>query len=218
MKIKISKNDNLPEGEYELTGREKLENALGNLSYGRSDREKLLEYDRIGGRVVKDGVVLPPQSLWKLEQEHMNKPIEQFTDEELLAVIRRAENTDVPGSLYQRVSNEWKLRQDQRILKAATREKWSSEKVPIGYPMSCSSDQIRDVIQDLSEEKYKKLQNGKVNIIWEKIVDDLVKNGQAELAQRREARHWYEKPPGMIAISTVIGLVVAYLTYHFGWV
>lgn len=153
MKIKIGKNDNLPEGEYELTNREKLENALGNLSYGRSDREKLLEYDRIAGRVVRDGVVLPAQSLWKLEQEHMNKPIEQFTDEELLAVIRRAENTNVPGSLYQRANNEQKLRQDQRMLNATAREKWSSEKVPIGYPRSCSSDHIRNVIQDLSEEK-----------------------------------------------------------------
>ncbi|MDO8514234.1 MAG: hypothetical protein Q7S50_01690 [bacterium] len=218
MKIRIGKNDNLPEGEYELTSREKLENALGNLSYGRSDREKLLEYDRIAGRTVKDGVVLSPQSLWKLEQEHMNKPIEQFTDEELLAVIRRAENVNVPGSFYQRASNEGKLRQDQRMLNAATRKKWSSERVPVGYPMSCSSDQIRDVIQDLSEEKHDKLQKGKFNIAWEKIVDDLIKNGQAELAQRRETRRWYEKPIGMIAIGIVIGLVVAYLTHYFGWV
>src|SRR3989338_281275 len=118
MKVKIEKNDNLPEGEYELTGREKLENALGNVSYGRSDREKLLEYDRIGGRVVKDGIVLPPQSLWKLEQEHMNKPIEQFTDEELLTVIRRAENTDISGSLFQRANNERNIRHQQKILEA----------------------------------------------------------------------------------------------------
>lgn len=118
MKIRIGRNDNLPEGEYELTNREKLENALGNLSYGRSDREKLLEYDRIAGRVVRDGVVLPSQSLWKLEQEHMNKPIEQFTDEELLAVIRRAENTNVPGTLYQRANNEWNIRHQQKTLEA----------------------------------------------------------------------------------------------------
>lgn len=218
MKIKIGENDVLPQGEYELTSREKIENALGNLSYGRSDREKLLEYDRIAGRVVRDGVVLPAQSLWKLEQEHMNKPIEQFADEELLAVIRRAENTDVPGSLYQRASNEHKLRQDQRILSATARVKWSSEKVPIGYPQSCSSDQIRNVIQDLSEEKSAKLRGGKNNVIWEKIVDDHIKNGQAELAERRETRRWYEKPVGMIAIGIAIGLVVAYLSHYFGLV
>lgn len=218
MKVSIGGSDNLPEGVYELTGREKLENALGNLSYGRSDRDKLLEYDRIGGRVVRDGKVLPPQSLWKLEQEHMNKPIEQFTDEELLAVIRRAENTNVPGSLYQRANNEWKLRQDQKMLNATKREKWSSERVPVGYPASCSPDQIRDVVQDLSEEKHNKLQMGKHNVIWEKIVDDLIKNGQAELAERRDVRRWYEKPAGMIGIGVAIGLVVAYLTHFFGWV
>lgn len=51
-------------------------------------------------------------------------------------------------------------------------------------------------------------------MIWEKIVDDHIKNGQAELAERRETRRWYEKPVGMIAI----GLVVAYLSYYFGLV
>src|SRR3989344_3509624 len=33
------------------------------------------------------------------------------------------------------------------------REKWSSERVPIDYPTGCSSEQIRDVIQDIAEEK-----------------------------------------------------------------
>ncbi|KKS11076.1 MAG: hypothetical protein UU66_C0029G0005 [Parcubacteria group bacterium GW2011_GWB1_41_5] len=110
MKIKIGKNDNLSEGEYELTNPNKLQNAIGNLSYGGSDREKLIEYDRIAGRVVKDGAILPPQSLWKLEQAHSNKPIDQFTEEELLTVIRRAENTDIPGSLYQRANKELEIR------------------------------------------------------------------------------------------------------------
>lgn len=118
MKVKIEKGDSLPEGEYELTDRVKLQNALGNLSYGRSEREKLLEYNRIGGRVVKDGKVLPPQSLWKIEQQHMNKPIEQFTRDELLAVIRRAENTDISGSLYQRASKELEIRNQKELLEA----------------------------------------------------------------------------------------------------
>ncbi|TAL49163.1 hypothetical protein EPN83_01315 [Patescibacteria group bacterium] len=131
MKIKIGKNNNLPGGEYELTNREKLENALGNLSYGRSDREKLLEYDRIGGRVVKDGTVLPPQSLWKLEREHMNKPIEEFTKEELHAVVRKAENTDVPGSLYQRANKELEIRNQRELLEVSKPNKPWYEK-PLG--------------------------------------------------------------------------------------
>lgn len=118
MKIKISENDNLPAGEYELTDRNKLENAKGNIGFGRSDRLVLLEYDRIAGRVSKNGVVLPPQSLWNIEQQHMNKPIEQFSDEELLTVIRRAENTNVPGSLYQRANSEWQIRHQQKLVEA----------------------------------------------------------------------------------------------------
>ena len=129
MQIIIKHGDNLPAGEYQLTNPQKLENAKGNLSFGVSERMILLEYDRMAGRVVKDGTVLPPQSLWKVEQEHMNKPIEEFTDGELLAVIRRAENANVPGSLYQRASNEQKLRQDQKMLNATMKEKWSSENI-----------------------------------------------------------------------------------------
>lgn len=46
------------------------------------------------------------------------KTIEQFTDEELLAVIRQAENTNISGSLFQRASNEWNIRHQQKILEA----------------------------------------------------------------------------------------------------
>jgi len=49
----------------------------------------------------------------------MDKPIEQFTDEELLAVIRRAENSNIPGSLFQRASTEWGIRHQKKILDAA---------------------------------------------------------------------------------------------------
>ncbi len=64
MKITIGKNDTLPEGEYELTNPDKLGNARGNIPFPQNDRRILLEYDRIGGRIVKDGNVLPIQSLW----------------------------------------------------------------------------------------------------------------------------------------------------------
>lgn len=222
MKVNIDKNDSLPEGEYELTDRTKLENARMNIPPPASDRRVLMEYDRIAGRVVKDGAVLPPQSLWKQEQQHMNKPIGEFTDDELQSVIRRAENTNLSEGLYQRASNEWRLRQDKRLLKAASREKWHSGHVPVGYPKICRTEQIGDVIQDLTEEKHSKLQGGKSNPIWEKVVDDLIESGRAELEQRRETHRWYEKPLGMIAIGIVIGLVgglgVAYLAHRFGWV
>lgn len=118
MRIRIDKNDSLPKGEYELTDRNKLERAKGKLPFGSSDRQILLEYDRIAGHLLKDGVVLSPQSIWYIEGQNMNQPIEQFTDEELLIVIRRAENTDISGSLYQKAYSEQQIRHQQKLLDA----------------------------------------------------------------------------------------------------
>jgi len=118
MKIKINHNDNLPEGDYELTDSNKLENAKGNLSFGSTDRDILLEYDRIAGRVIKNGIVMPPQSLWNTEKKQTEKPINEFSDQELLVIIRRGENTNVSGSLYQRAQIEWQVRHQQKILEA----------------------------------------------------------------------------------------------------
>jgi hypothetical protein len=210
MKVEINKNDVLPEGEYELTDRNKLENAKGNVNSfasPASDRQILIEYDRIAGRIMKNGKALSPQSLFNLEK---NRPIEKYSDEELQTVIRRAENTEISGSLYQRANNEWKLRQDQKILDATKRKKWASDNVPTGYPKNCSSDQIREVIQDLSDEKYHKLQGGRVNITWKRIIDGHIKSGERELGERREVRHWYEKPLGITFLGVVV-LIIGFL-------
>jgi hypothetical protein len=218
MKVLIDKSDILPEGEYELTDARKLENAKGNIPFPQSGRRILVEYDRIGGRLLKDNEVLPPQSVWKAEQIHEQRAIETFTDEELQTIIRCAENTDISGSLYQRASNEWKLRQDLKLLKTNTREKWRHDYLPMGYPQDCSDDQIRQVIQDLSEEKSIKLLNGKVNIIWEKILDDYLKNGREELSHRRGVRHWYEKPLGTFILGVLTTVVGGYILFKLDWI
>lgn len=54
----------------------------------------------------------------KYEFTNMSKSINEFTDEELLGVIRRAENTSVPGSQYQKAYNEWQIRHQQKMLEA----------------------------------------------------------------------------------------------------
>jgi|GEM_PF-3372261 hypothetical protein len=46
------------------------------------------------------------------------KPIQEYTDAELLTIIRQAENTNVPGSLYQRANNEWQIRHQQKLIDA----------------------------------------------------------------------------------------------------
>ncbi|MCE9644223.1 hypothetical protein K8Q93_03215 [Candidatus Parcubacteria bacterium] len=113
MKVIIGKNDILPIGEYQLTDPSKLENAKGNIPFPRGDRRILIEYDRIGGRVIKEESVLPPQSLWNLEK---NRVIEEYSDPEIIEVLRRAENTNVPGSLYQKARYEWEQRQQNKNL------------------------------------------------------------------------------------------------------
>lgn len=68
MIVKIKKGDILPFGEYELTDRSKLERAKKQLGLGASNREILIAYDKIAGRIVgPDRNVIEPQSLWIIE-------------------------------------------------------------------------------------------------------------------------------------------------------
>lgn len=67
----------------------------------------------------------------------VNKSINEFTDEELLVVIRRAENTNVPGSQYQKAYNEWQIRHQQKMLEATKKEPQ-----PAATPFQVSGDYI----------------------------------------------------------------------------
>jgi hypothetical protein len=64
------------------------------------------------------------------------------------------------------------------------RTKWRSDHMPIGYPQESSSQELRDVIQDLSEEFDQKIRNVKVNVIWEKQIHALQESGRYELESR----------------------------------
>lgn len=60
-----------------------------------------------------------------------NKPIGQFTKEELLTVIRRVENTDIPGSRYQQANKELDIRNQRELIEAAKKVNRWYEK-PLG--------------------------------------------------------------------------------------
>ncbi len=64
------------------------------------------------------------------------------------------------------------------------RTKWRSDHMPTGYPQECSSQELRDVLQDLSEEFDQKIRNGKINVIWEKQIHALQESGRYELDSR----------------------------------
>lgn len=205
MEIEIKEGDNLPAGKYQLTGREKLENARGNLCYGVSNREFLLEYDRIAGRVLRDGVVLPPQSLWQIEQKHMNRPIEEFTDDELHAIIRRAENSNVPGSLYQKAYNEWQIRNQRATLEMMKNSNKQTSFVNIESGAEVSGLTMRDNTF-VGEGKF--LNNkGKL--------EDATLEGNQHLAGKTHPEPSILKSGLMQVIIGLLILVLGYLL--FGW-
>lgn len=48
----------------------------------------------------------------------MQRPIEDYSDAELLAIIREGGNINVPGGLYQRANSEWQIRQHNKLVEA----------------------------------------------------------------------------------------------------
>jgi len=203
MNMIIKEGDNLPSGEYVLTDRNKVENAKSNVPFGSSDRMILIEYDRIAGRVVKDEEVLPPQSLWQIEQQHMNKPIEQFSDAELLTVIRRAENTNIPGSLYQRANTEWQIRHQQKMLDI-------TEKNRNGIFFEVGGDMTNHGVIHTAED-------ATVDIA---VAGNYSSNNKTKIIQSSPVtsnKQWYEKPLGIVIIGIVIAIISGGFIYFLGW-
>lgn len=192
MKIRIGQNDSLPEGEYELTNPEKLQRAKAKLPLGSNDRELLLKYDELAGE-VKDSVVLPAQSLWNIEKKHMDKPIDQYTDEELLVVIRRAENTNIPGSQYQRANTEYQIRHQQKILEA-TKGNRNGVFFEVGGDMT----------------NHGVIQTDKDAVVNIAVAGDYSSNNKTKIIQGTSVpdKEWYEKPLGLIVIAVIAGVII----------
>jgi len=143
MKVIISASDSLPAGEYELTNREKLERAKNSIPFPKNERRILIEYDRLAGQIIKDGKTLSPQSLWNVEK---NRTIEQHSNEEILEILRRAENTDISGSLYQKARNEWEQRQRQENLRQVN-------------SLVCEIQELKDITKQTAENSKRDAKN-----------------------------------------------------------
>ena len=79
-------------------------------------------------------------------------------------------------------------------------KKWTSDKLPEGYPTDCSRRLLNEVIQDLSDELYTKTQAGKLNEIWRFLVITLIQSGHNELQRRNNT---------LVLKATVLGLIVS---------
>lgn len=100
--------------------------------------KEIIEYQKIQKQNSGQGLSATDESLYhecvaiagKLQVGNIanaEKPIEELSDAELLVIIRRAENTNIPDSLYQRASSEWQIRQSQKMLEATQNKSHGSD-------------------------------------------------------------------------------------------
>lgn len=119
MLIEIKKNDYLPGGLYILQNPYKIERAKNSLPADASERDILIEYDKIGGFITNTNrQKILMHTFWNLEKQKKAESVENLLDAELLAIIRKTENPNVPGSRYQRANTEWQIRHQQKLLEA----------------------------------------------------------------------------------------------------
>ncbi len=132
----------------------------------------------------------------------MDKPIEQYSDVELLAIIRRAENANIPGSLYQRAQNEMQIRQQQKILDA-TKRGHGGVFFEVGGNMTNHGVIETDV-------------NSTVDIA---VAGNYSSNDRTKIIQGNPSvkKRWYEKPIGMIILTVIAAVISAGIVFNIGW-
>lgn len=200
MTIDIKRDESLPEGLYVLWDQDKIKRAKSSLPLGSGERAILIEYDKIGGLIVKDGKKLAPQTLWNIEKAKAADSVENLSDAELLAIIRRAENTNVPGSRYQRSSSEWQIRQQIKLIEATKKDGG-------GIFFEVGGDMKNDGVIQTNE-------NATVNIAVAGNYSS--QKGKIIQDKKEKGKTWYEKPPGIIIITVISGLIIAAIVFLLG--
>lgn len=106
---------------YRLTDRnngEKYTRAVADAGEEASPKQILAHYDKLAGNIQdKDHQNVPNGPFWAAEKARIGneeKDLINKSDEELEAIIRRAENTHISGSLFQRAKIELELRDRRR--------------------------------------------------------------------------------------------------------
>lgn len=95
--------------------------------------------------------------------------------------------------------------------------KWTTENLPKGYPTECERKELNEAIQDLSNELYKKTQEGKNNEFWRFLILNLIQSGHNEL-QRRNNSLIAKITLGSLIISLIaVSLSIMSLQTSFSW-
>jgi hypothetical protein len=124
-------------------------------------------------------------------------------DEELLAIIRRAENTNVPGSLYQKANTEWQIRHQQKILAASGQNR---------------SGVFFEVVGDMTNHGVIQTDsNATVDIA---VAGNYSSNSKTKIIQgvaKNSKKEWYEKPLGIVSLAVTAGLIIAAAVFYMHW-
>jgi len=96
-------------------------------------------------------------------------------------------------------------------------EKWTSGKLPKGFPTECGRKLLNDVIQNLSDELYTKTQNGKSNEFWRFLVITLIQSGHNELQRRNNILVLKATVSGLIISLIAISLTILGLKTSSNW-
>jgi len=124
-----------------------------------------------------------------------NRDLTKKSEEELLAIIRRAENTNVAGSLYQRASKELELRDRDKIINNQSRS---------GLMLRVGGDMLFD-------GSIKGPENGKIDI----AVAGNYKSHKGQIIQGDNNRKWWENSwvQGIALVAAILGIVGFFLLF-----
>jgi hypothetical protein len=113
------------------------------------------------------------------------------SDAELMAIIRRAENTYVSGSLYHKANNEWQMRQQTKMLEATQNKKG-------GVFFEVGGDMINDGI----------IHTGEGATVDVAVAGDYTSK-KGKIIQGNNLKRWWETSwfQGIALVAAILGII-----------
>lgn len=106
----------------------KYDRAVKDAGTNATPKQILAHFDKHAGYIQgENGEKIINGKFWAEEKARLENELNSLankSDEELEVIIRRAENTNIPGSLFQRAENELKLRDRKSKKIEQKKDKW----------------------------------------------------------------------------------------------
>lgn len=106
----------------------KYDRAVKDAGANANTKQILAHYNKHDGYIQDEsGKKIENGKFWAKEKARLENELNSLvnkSDEELEIIIRRAENTNIPGSLFKRAENELKLRDRKSSKLEQKKDKW----------------------------------------------------------------------------------------------